>query len=210
MTELLERPPQRETEYRAAQPLEVTFPERTIDLIVMPYEKETVVEYKGRAIEEIVSRGAFDGVKQRTPRIRVFRDHDVRADSVIGKCLNLQPDHQEGLLAKLYISPTQVGDDMLRKAADGILDASAGFRLMPDRPDQPSETWENRDRRRLNSIWLHHIALTPDPAYEDAKVLAVRANAEPSERPARPNRDELRHWELEHRLAALDARYLPR
>ena len=39
-----------------------SFPDRTIELIVMPYEQETIVS-TGRMIEEIVSRGAFDGIE---------------------------------------------------------------------------------------------------------------------------------------------------
>jgi phage head maturation protease len=33
---------------------------------------------------------------------------------------------------------------------------------------------DNRTRRRIARAWLGHIALVPDPAYEDANVLDVR------------------------------------
>jgi phage head maturation protease len=86
-----------------------------------------------------------------------------------------------------------------------MLDASAGFSVMAG-----GERWEeNRQLRRLTKIFLGHIAMTPDPAYRDAKVLAVRTTPEtPSERPERPptpNLDQIRRWALEARWAALDA-----
>jgi phage head maturation protease len=40
---------------------------------------------------------------------------------------------------------------------------------------QAGEQWEDGGtRRRLTSLGLHHVALTPDPAYLDAQILAVR------------------------------------
>jgi phage head maturation protease len=88
-------------------------------------------------------------------------------------------------------------------ADEGILDASAGYLPMTD-----GEVWETRNRVRITKAWLGHIALTPEPAYEHAKVLAVRHNAsggltEASEPEATPNLDVVRGWLLEDRISRI-------
>jgi HK97 family phage prohead protease len=165
----------------------VDFPKRTIELIVMPYEQEAVVEHRGRAIREIVSRGAFDGIDQRPDRVKVNRDHNTLF--TCGKAVAFHPSRTEGLVAEVYISKTDLGNDTLELANDGMLDASAGFRPKHNEPN--AEEWPSRDFRRLNKIWLGHIAMTPEPAYEGARVLAVRSDAS-GEAPtvAKPNMAE--------------------
>jgi HK97 family phage prohead protease len=158
-------------EYRAATLVGVSEPERIIELIVMPYETETVVAHKGKLVREIVTRGAFDGIERRANRVRVNRDHDVTR--TVGRAVALHPSREEGLVAEIKIARTHLGDETLALADEGILDASAGFLPMPD-----GEAWEeNRTRRRLNRVWLAHVAMTPDPAYETAQVLSVRSQA---------------------------------
>ena len=97
-------------------------------------------------------------------------------------------------------------------ADDGVLDASAGFRLLrKDGKIVPNaEVWESRARRRLNHLYLGHIALTPEPAYETAKVLAVRDNTpEPEPERQLSNRERMELEELQRMYADLDARYSP-
>jgi HK97 family phage prohead protease len=193
--------PAGELEYRAARQIGVSFPARTIELVVMPYEEETIVAYEGRMVREIVSRGAFDGIEQRPNRIRVNRDHDVTR--TVGRAVALHPSRDEGLVAEVRIAKTELGQETLELAEEGCLDASAGFLPMPG-----GEEWESRDRRRLTKLWLGHIAMTPDPAYLSANVLAVRQNrsgerTEPSV-VATPNLDQIRAWRLEEMYARLD------
>ncbi len=95
------------------------------------------------------------------------RDHDVQR--TVGKAIRFDSNDPRGLVAELYISRTQLGDETLTLADEGILDASAGFMVKPG-----GEQWQGSDTRRLNKLHLDHVALTPDPAYSDAKVLAVR------------------------------------
>jgi HK97 family phage prohead protease len=159
-------------EYRAATQIGVSFPKRTIELIVMPYETETVVEHHGRMVREIVSKGAFDGIERRANRVRVNRDHDITR--TVGRALRFHPSREEGLVAELRIAQTELGEETLTLADEGILDASAGFLPMPD-----GETWPERSLRRLTRLWLGHVAMTPDPAYETARVLAVRSGDVP-------------------------------
>src|SRR4029450_11892311 len=179
----------------------VSFPQRRIELVVMPYETETEIVEPGRRYTEIVARGAFDGIQRRTRKINVYSDHRVGVDSTLGKTLNLYPNRDEGLIADVLISKAR--EDVLIMADEGLLDASAGFAVMTG-----GEEWRDRSHRRLTRLWLGHIALTPEPAYEAARVLAVR-QAEPTAETAAatPNRDRLRIAELKARYADIDRRY---
>jgi len=203
-----------EIEVRAAELLDVSFPKRTIELIVMPYEAEALVMYDGRMITEICSKGAYDGVETRVGRIKVNRDH-VR-ERVLGRSTKFHTSRDDGLVAECRIANTPAGEEALELCADGILDASAGFGLMRKNgrtgPVIPNaETWENRSRRRLNHLYLDHIALTPDPAYEGANVLAVRDRDEPvAAVVAKPNLEAFQLREWQEKLAALDELYTRR
>src|SRR5262249_17427340 len=154
--------------HRASEVVGVSFPNRTIEVVVMPYERATRVVEANRQFEEIVSKGAFDGVQRRANRIRVNREHDRRY--TIGGVRTLHPSPDEGLVAEIRFPATPLGDETLELANDGFLDGSAGFGVM-DRAG--AEVGEPRPRRRLNHLWLDHVAMTASPAYEDAKVLAV-------------------------------------
>lgn len=202
-----------ELEFRSAALAGVSYPQRTIDLIVMPYEQEAQVLFHGRMITEVCSRGAWAGVEARAGRIRVNRDHDVRR--TVGRTLSFNTSHDDGLIATLRISRTELGEETLALADDGALDASAGFALMHDqrtRKVKPgAEVWETRSRRRLNALYLDHVAMTPEPVYDDARVLAVRHTdtvAHVDEPTVQPNLAALKIQELQDLYARIDARYL--
>ena len=177
-------------EYRMAQQVGVSFPDRTIELVVMPYETEALVAIRGRMVREIVARGAFDGIERRANRVRVNRDHDMAR--IIGRAVAVHPSREEGLVAELRIAKTELGDETLALADDDCLDASAGFV-----PMQGGESWPERNLRRLSKLWLGEIAMTPDPAYSGTHVLAVRSQQEPGERLETPNLDVVHGWALE-------------
>jgi HK97 family phage prohead protease len=191
-----------ELEIRAAKIDDVAFPQRLIRLIVMPYDTETQVVYQGRMITEVCARGAYDGIERRANRVRVNRDHQVAR--TIGRATAFHPNHDKGLVADLRIAPTLEGNETLALADEGILDASAGFAVMPD-----GETWRGRAHRTLTKLWLGHIAMTSEPAYETANVLAVRtADAGPEPTPGRtPNLDALWLRQARDLLADIDRRY---
>lgn len=206
--------PAGELRIRQATQLGVDFPKRTIELIAVPYEQETIVEHGGRMVWEIVSRGAFDGIERRPNRVRVNRDHDLTR--TVGRAVAFHPSREEGLVAEVRIARTDLGTETLELADEGCLDASVAFLPMAG-----GEKWEQRDRVRMRKCWLGHIAMTPDPAYEGAKVLAVR-NAFAGMTPAQvqawqdvsderdrqglttPNLDVVRGWRLEDEYRRLE------
>ena len=167
----------------------------------MPYETPTLATDYGRGVvTELIGRGAFDGIERRANRVRVNRDHDLKR--TVGRAIALHPSREEGLVAEIKIARTDLGEETLTLADDECLDASAGFRPMPG-----GEHWETRNRVRITKAWLGHIALTPDPAYVDAKVLAVRAALDDVPATDRPNFEQLRQMELERVYADIEARY---
>lgn len=148
--------------------LDVSFPRRRIELIVMPFEQEAIVEHRGKLVVEVVSAGAFQGVENRRRPPRAFRDHDRR--QVFGHAAALEERAGIGLVADIECSRTPLGDETLTLAADGTLDASAGFNVL-----RGGEKWNmDRTRRRLTRLWLDHVALTAAPAYPGAEILNVR------------------------------------
>ena len=169
-------------EYRKASTLEVRHAQRTIELIAAPYDEETEVRRGDRVVTESVSREAFAGVHG---DVTVNRAHDL--EQPLGRVLALHPKDPRGLRAEMRISRTAAGDDMLELADDGLVSASVGFQLI-------GEDW-SADKRRvtITRAKLLHIALTGDPAYKGAKVLAVRtAGLAPVVRTATPNLDRIR------------------
>ncbi len=193
----------RDLRFRAIEEFEVKFADRVIELVVTPYESEAQVVIKGRPVTEIFSRGAYDGIERRANRVKANRDHD--RTRTVGGAIAFHPSREEGLVAELKISNTPLGNETLELARDGWLDASAGYR-----PMDGGETWESRDRVRITRAWLGHIALTPDPAYDMARVLSTRENTVdgltcvPEQPAGTPNLDRAREWLLENRARRLE------
>ena len=153
-------------ELRSAIVSAVDFAERIIELIAVPYNEEAVVEHRGQVLLETVQPGSFDGIETRKDHVTVNRDHLY--ERTVGKAVGYQPGDPRGLVARLRISDTPLGDESLRLAADGVLKASVG--MLVRRSVQVI-----RDGKRLiKRAFLDHIALVPNPAYRGADILAVR------------------------------------
>ena len=180
---------------RAAELVDVSHPDRLIKLVVIPYGTPAVVKWQGRQVTETIQRGAFDGIERRANRIRVNREHERL--QTVGRAVAFHPAGDQGLLADVKIARTPLGDETLELAADGCLGASAGFL-----PMQGGMQWRGRDGYEVTRAWLAHIAMTSDPAYEDAEVLEVRAGGAESSVSGTPNLDVARAWLLERRLAS--------
>jgi HK97 family phage prohead protease len=193
------RRPAGELWVRSAQLVDVSFPDRTIELIVLPYEQPALVPWEKRMVTETIARGAFDGIERRANRIRVNRDHML--ERTVGRAIALHPSREEGLVGQVKIARTPLGDETLELADEGCLDASAGFLPMAG-----GQRWLSRSAYVITRGWLGHIGLTPEPAHEGARVLAVRA-ASSGDEPvsATPNLDQWRALIAEDRLRTVIA-----
>ena len=187
--------PRAPIEHRAVDNFEVSYAERTIELVVMPYDHDAGVMVRGRPVIESCAPGAFTGVEKRVNRVKVNRDHDEHR--TVGRAVALHPSRVEGLVGELRIARTPLGDETLALAEDHALECSASFAVMPG-----GERWlENRSRRRLERLFLDHIAMVPEGAYE-GRVLDVRSVhdvAQPATRSPTPNLDQVRLWMLQDR-----------
>lgn len=167
-------------------PLEaVAYPDRTIDLIAVPYDQWTLVECRGRVVEESVAPGAFGAVKQRQRKFLVNLEHNP--ERWVGTVVDLRTDDPAGLRARLRVRRGTEGDQALNDAADGLLGASIGMAVGPD-----GQTWE-RNRRRIHKAFLDHIALTAQPAYVGAEIVDVRSHpsVQRTASSATPNLDKI-------------------
>lgn len=157
-------------EIRTAAVANIDTEERIVTMIAIPYEQETTVPFRGETWNEVVQRGAFAGIENSTHTYRVNRDHDKRR--LVGKIVKYYPEREEGLVVDAYISKTELGDETLQLAKDGILGASVGMAIRSS--DQVLERRNGSRTRRIRRAFLDHLALVPDPAYQGAEVLAVR------------------------------------
>jgi HK97 family phage prohead protease len=199
------------------QVADVNYPKRIVTVIAMPYERPTEIVERGGAFVEVVTRGAFDGIEKRTSKIRANRDHSW--DKPVGKVVALHPSRTEGLVAEVRISRTPDGDATLELCEDDVLSASAGFGLLrrdDGRVWDDAEVWsDDRTVRRLNRLWLDHLAFVPNPAYPDAAVVSVRHTpGRPQEAPqgeqvsvSTPNLTQHRTEALAALYADMDRRY---
>lgn len=182
-----------ELEYRTAgATLDVRHPERVIDIIAVPYDEEVRVVHGGRWIIETVAPGSFAGVDG---DVLVNRSHD--RERPLGRVVKFHPGDPRGLRTELRIAKTSDGNDILELASEGLLGASVGFAPLPG-----GEAYSpDRQRRRITKAFLGHVALTGDPAYLGARVLAVRTTPEaPTSRVSTPILDRIL---LERRLEAV-------
>ena len=164
---------------KAGELVGVSFPDRTIELIVIPYDHEITVPHPlkrdGGLVKEIITRGAFDGIERRANRIRCNREHDKTL--TFGRVTTFRTGHEHGLHAVIRVAHTPLGEETLSLADDNCLDASAGF--WPELDDRGRLTglrWDNPNRYRITKAFLDHVALVSEGAYgERAGVLAVRS-----------------------------------
>ena len=147
----------------------VDFKERLIDLIAVPWGQVARVFWRGEIWEEVIERGAFDGVESRAGRVRVNREH-LKGDTV-GKVIEFDPSDQRGLFARIRIAETVRGEETLRLAAEDMISASIGYKA-----NKPSDVVLNKEAktRMVKSAFLDHVGMVEDPAFEGAKVIAVR------------------------------------
>jgi phage head maturation protease len=186
---VIDERPRAPIEFRSTGDLSVDWVERMITLVAMPYDEDAVAVVRGRVVIESCAPGAFDGVERRANRVKVNRDHDYQR--TVGRAVGLHPSRTEGLVTELRIAKTALGDETLALADDHSLEASVGFSVMPG-----GERWlEGRNRRRLERLFVDHIAMVPEGAY-NAQVIDVRAATTTAlvDLVATPSLDEFLAW----------------
>lgn len=181
-------------EHRESAVANVNFPERIIEVIVAPYDEEAVVEYRGDLWKESFERGAWDALADRPEQksVKAIRDHD--RTRLVGKAIRFEPSRQEGLVADVKIAKTDLGDETLALADDGIIGVSAGFAAALR--DQVFD--KTKMTRRVKKAFLDHVAFVGNPAYQGAAVVNIRSDGrEAAELPKliTPALDELIAWQ---------------
>lgn len=158
-------------ELRHASVADVSFPQRTIEVVAAPYGQEALVEYEGETWLEHFERGAFAGVEARPDRVKANRDHDNTR--LVGKAIGFS-DREDGLAGAFRIAKTPLGDETLTLASEEMLGASVGFASR--RSDQVFD--RSTRSRSIKRAFLDHLAFVPDSAYEGARVLGVRGRSD--------------------------------
>ena len=140
-------------------------------------------DYDAGDYVEQFSRGAFAvSIRDRGDQLPLLEAH--RQDAMpLGRAIHLE-ERNDGLYAEFLISRTGRGDEALQLARDGVMHSfSVGF--VPVR-DKRRTTADGRPMVVRDEVKLHHVGLISEcPAYDDAKVLAVR-DYDPDDEQAAP------------------------
>lgn len=142
---------------------------RQIDLIAVPWDQEARVWWRDDWWREVFKRGAFDGLTARTDKIRVNREH-VKGRTV-GNIEAFDTAHDEGLFVRVKVVKGPTGDEVLNLAEDDMISASIGYKAQ-----KPSDVQLDKPGklRTVVNAWLDHLGMVEDPAFDGARVLAVR------------------------------------
>jgi HK97 family phage prohead protease len=140
---------------------------RTITGIVVPFDRVATVSDGGPAYEESFRRGAFTkSIAERGDRVKLLSHHD-RGRNPLGRATLLRED-TAGLYGEFAVSRTTSGDEALELVRDGALDSfSVGFA-----PVKAVKTGKVTVRTEVH---LREASLVTFPAYEDARIAAVRS-----------------------------------
>jgi uncharacterized protein len=140
---------------------------RTVAGIVVPFGRTALVSDGGAPYSEGFERGAFaKTIRERGDRVKLLSQHESRSNP-LGKASLLRED-SVGLYGEFRVSRTTAGDEALALARDGALDSfSVGFTPIKHvRRDRV--TWRTE-------VGLREASLVTFPSYEDARIEAVRA-----------------------------------
>ena len=145
---------------------------RQIDLIAVPWDQEARVFWRDDWWTEVFKRGAFEGIEQRAGDVRVNREH-IKGKTV-GKIEAFDPNHADGLWARVKVVKGPTGDEVLNLAEDDMISASVGYKA-----SKPTDVQIDKPARRRTVLnaWLDHLGLVEDPAYDGARVLTVREDS---------------------------------
>lgn len=176
--------------------------EGVVEGIAVPWDRPTKVGYD--LVEEF-ARGAFDAQIRRPQSVFLARGHMPMGGTPIGRLTDMRND-TEGLWVSAKVSRTAVGEETLTLLRDRVLDRfSVGFVEGKNTFRQDAKL--GMVTRRLTA-GLREVAIVPNPAYPDAKVLAVRGEVCPTCGGGTAEREAPEASEEERRLEAFlsDAR----
>lgn len=145
---------------------------RTITGLAVPFDTETEII---PGFREKIARGAVN--------LDIMPALFYRHSEPIGviTAMSEQPD---GLMIEARVSDTSLGRDAATLARDGAIKSlSIGFF---EREYTDSTTEDGATLRTQTSIDLREVSLVPIPAYEDAKIAAVREATTPTPTPNTP------------------------
>ena len=157
----------------------VDFGQRIITVLAVPYESPTQVPFRQEMWTEVFSRSAFNGIESQTRRIPATAALEIPAPDhagarLVGRVISSDPHGEAGLVSEVRVSRTESGDETLELANDEMLWPSVGFMVKNPRFDQELDRYKKM--RRVNRAFLDHLAFVGQPAYEGAKILAMRAD----------------------------------
>lgn len=144
--------------------------ERVVSGLAVPFDEENLIRTFTGSFTEVVRPGAFSRtVQERGHKVKFLWSHRTER-MPIGRAVHLE-ERDDGLYAEFRVSQTPSGDEVLELIRDGTVDGlSMGFSIV-------REKWsKDRKFRELLEVKLHEISATAFPAYQGAKVLAVRAD----------------------------------
>jgi HK97 family phage prohead protease len=144
---------------------------RTLEGAIVPYGQEARI---GPSVVETFAPGAFAGTDPATLPLLALHD---RQTLPIGRAVELRDQAAEWWGA-FNVSRTRLGDEVLELVRDGALTGlSVGFLPVPG-----GDRW-NATRTRVERVRAraHHVGVVPFPAYEGARIAAVRTAGPPPE-----------------------------
>jgi phage head maturation protease len=156
--------------FRESEIAEVSYGKREITVIAVPYGQETLVDDGDGQLREKFLAGSFAGIESRAGKVTANRDH--RRDRVFGLVKQFDSKAENGLISVVKASDTDLGNETLQLARDGVLWASVGFGAL--RQHAPVVN----GLRSIYKAFLQHLAFTPEPAYIGAEVIDVREVAQ--------------------------------
>lgn len=142
---------------------------RTVEGIVVPFERSARVSDGGRPYLESFRRGSFTKTLSERGNVKFLSQHQAGRNP-LGRATLLE-ERSDGLWGQFRVSETAAGNDALALIRDGALDSfSVGF--------APVNHVREGDITVRTEVKLKEVSLVTFPAYEDARISAVRELAD--------------------------------
>jgi len=140
---------------------------RTLDLRVVPYNTPaTVRDFGGEPYEEMWMPGVFDKQKNAANRVLVNFEHEQGISGIVGRGTELRSE-DDGFHGSFRMLSSQDADKALELVNEDVL-TGVSLEAIPQKSVR-----EDGVVKRVKAH-LINVALCRTPAYEDARVLAVR------------------------------------